>query len=241
MSEEKSAREEASSNARVGRILKFVTQPPKRGEVMRLRTLDALGLQLGEWDREQAENNGEVAQEVNARLVDACKEAGCEVSALLFWVNSEERTLASKKLTARPEANSMAEAVMGLDSTDSGRVVQMQQHLHTMMAEHLKGIRDILESYKENNAELRDMVRDQNAMLRDAYRDRHELSAALAEATMPAEETAAEEKEPAASPESEARAELVREVTSIVKHVGGAAAMQAVKNAMGGSGEQKAS
>jgi len=238
--DEKSAREENSNTGRIGRIRKFVQWPPKRGHVLRLRLLDQTSLQLGEWLRDEVEGEQRetLPDTINTTLVDTRDELGCEVSALLAWYDIDGGLVSSKKLTARPMANSFAEQQLGMDGTASGQIVQMQHHTHVMMAECAKLLQALHGDYRDFNTELREENQDLRDRLREGYHERHELAGRLVDATLTGNEPAADDEQPSPAngnaPESEARAELIREVTSIVKSAAGHAVIKAAVGAMMG-------
>lgn len=227
----------SNRNARVAHIRKFVCVPPDRGAMLRLVTLEAQPTVLGEWPRTACQDNGTVAEDVDAMLREHANAVAAELSgelqANLIWQGEDGTIVCSKRLKCRAEITmgdpaSIAQAeALGIVGTQQGWMLQSQREREVMMRSYFSAHQVQINQY---NVLVQTLGNIANEQMLNAHRAQLELDRLRAQQRRELDGYAMQVREAggADSAESGARAELINMVGNaltqalpfIVQHVG---------------------
>jgi hypothetical protein len=207
-------------NARVAHIRKFVMVPPARGATLRLITCEEPPSVIGEWTREQCEDNGSTAVDVDAVLREHAQTMQTECVANLSWTDAQHQLVTSKRLKCAYEAEGVDPAfaaqaeALGITGTVQGGLMHVQTINERLVRVMLAGIHTTQQTHVAMNNTLL-------STLQSSWTENRKLQAELdalrakqrGEIDLLVDALRDSEGEPP-DPEKEVKAELLQEVGS---------------------------
>ncbi len=173
-----------NGNARIGHIRRFACNPPERGHVLRLMTIEEHTSTLGEWRREQCVDNSATADAIELSMREHAETMGIEVTGQLSWLDSGQLVVCSKRLKYRPEAveGLTAEAdAMGITGTLQGASIQAQRLIEFMfrtLMGNLQGLqaesRSMMVQQRETAREHRETMQMLATMVQQSWQTQHQ-------------------------------------------------------------------
>lgn len=181
-------------NARVAHIRKWVCNPPERGHVLRLVSIEDPPSVLGEWPRAVCIDNAATAEDVDVLVREHANTLATEIQANLIWQAEEGHIVCTKRLRCRPDSSgdtsSLAQAeAAGLDGSFKAEAIQRQREHEAAMRSYFQGhqvqqtqavqlMREQREASTAIQREQREMMLLLGNMLKEQYQATHQAQLA---------------------------------------------------------------
>lgn len=181
-------------NARVAHIRKWVCNPPERGHVLRLVSIEDPPSVLGEWPRAVCIDNAATAEDVDVLVREHANTLATEIQANLIWQAEEGHVVCTKRLRCRPDSSgdtsSIAQAeAAGLDGSFKAEAIQRQREHEAAMRSYFQGhqvqqtqavqlMREQREASTAIQREQREMMLLLGNMLKEQYQATHQAQLA---------------------------------------------------------------
>ncbi len=170
-------------NHRVGHIRRACCNPPDRGQILKLVTVEESPITLGEWTRIACQDNAATALLIDQLLQEHADVTGEQIAANLVWTQQDGVTVTTKRLRCKPESAQDVELIgdpnapasaeaMGIDGTTKGQIIQRQR-------EHEYAMRSYFSAHQTQIAQGTAMFREHREWATDAIRETRELAVTL--------------------------------------------------------------
>lgn len=172
-----------NGNHRLGHIRRCCCNPPERGHVLKLVTVEEQPITLGEWTRIACADNSSTAMLIDQLIQEHADVTGEHVTATLVWTEQNGTPVTHKRLRCKPtpekdvevlgDPNEPASAeAMGIDGTSKGIAIQKQR-------EHEYAMRSYFSAHQTQIAQGTALLREHRQWATDAIRETRELAITL--------------------------------------------------------------